>query len=103
MLVTTTYATEFAAGLLRIVESNPGYGTYHCSAAGSCSWFEFTQAILAAATSPTARTATLAARTAVADRTVADAQAMGITGVVGSYYTTYGGIPSRLHNVALVA
>ena len=25
---------------------------------------------------------------------------MGITGVVGSYYTTYGGIPSRLHNVA---
>ncbi|HEY8104139.1 MAG TPA: VanW family protein, partial [Gaiellaceae bacterium] len=28
---------------------------------------------------------------------------MGITGVVGSYYTTYGGIPSRLHNVALVA
>jgi vancomycin resistance protein YoaR len=28
---------------------------------------------------------------------------MGITGVVGSYYTSYGGIPSRLHNVALVA
>ncbi len=28
---------------------------------------------------------------------------MGITGVVGSYHTTYGGIPSRLHNVALVA
>ena len=33
----------------------------------------------------------------------AEAKAMGITGVVGSYYTTYGGIPSRLHNVALVA
>ena len=28
---------------------------------------------------------------------------MGITGVVGSYYTTYGGIANRLHNVALVA
>ena len=38
-----------------------------------------------------------------AERTTADAEAMGITGVVGSYYTTYGGIPSRLHNVALVA
>ena len=36
-------------------------------------------------------------------RTAAEAQAMGITGVVGSYYTTYGGIASRLHNVALVA
>ena len=45
----------------------------------------------------------LAARTTVADRTAAEAQAMGITGVVGSYYTTYGGIASRLHNVALVA
>ena len=42
-------------------------------------------------------------RTTVAERTAAEAQAMGITGVVGSYYTTYGGIASRLHNVALVA
>ena len=42
-------------------------------------------------------------RTTKAERTTADAKAMGITGVVGSYYTTYGGIPSRLHNVALVA
>ena len=28
---------------------------------------------------------------------------MGITGVVGSYTTTYGGTPGRLHNVQLVA
>ena len=28
---------------------------------------------------------------------------MGITGVVASYHTTYGGIANRLHNVALVA
>jgi vancomycin resistance protein YoaR len=42
-------------------------------------------------------------RTTVAKRTAAEAQTMGITGVVGSYHTTYGGIPSRLHNVALVA
>ncbi len=61
------------------------------------------KALLAAATSATARTAPLAVRTAPAERSTADAQAMGINGVVGSYYTTYGGIPSRLHNVALVA
>ncbi|HEX4929410.1 MAG TPA: VanW family protein, partial [Gaiellaceae bacterium] len=60
-------------------------------------------ALLAAATSTTARTADLAVRTTPAERTTAEANAMGITGVVGSYYTTYGGIPSRLHNVALVA
>ena len=52
------------------------------------------KALLAAATSPTARTAPLAVRTAAAERSTADAQAMGITGVVGSYYTTYGGIPA---------
>ena len=61
------------------------------------------KALLAAATSATARTAALSVRTAPAERSTAEAQAMGITGVVGSYYTTYGGIPSRLHNVALVA
>ena len=61
------------------------------------------KALLTAATSPTARTAELAVRTTKAERTTADAKAMGITGVVGSYYTTFGGIPSRLHNVALVA
>ena len=61
------------------------------------------KALLAAATSATARTAPLAVRRAPAERSTAEAQAMGITGVVGSYYTTYGGIPSRLHNVALVA
>ena len=61
------------------------------------------KALLAAATSATARTAPLSVRTAPAERSTADAKAMGINGVVGSYYTTYGGIPSRLHNVALVA
>ena len=60
-------------------------------------------ALLAAAISPTERTAALAARTATAERTTADAKAMGITGVVGSYHTTYGGIANRLHNVALVS
>ena len=36
-------------------------------------------------------------------RSTAQARAMGITGVVGSYTTTYGGTPGRLHNVQLVA
>ncbi len=61
------------------------------------------KALLAAATSATARTAPLSVRTAPAGRSTADAKAMGINGVVGSYHTTYGGIPSRLHNVALVS
>jgi vancomycin resistance protein YoaR len=61
------------------------------------------RALLTAATSTAARTAPLTVDTAPAERSTADAQAMGITGVVGSYYTTYGGIPSRLHNVALVS
>ena len=42
-------------------------------------------------------------RAAQPDRTTAKAQAMGIVGEVSSYSTTYGGIPERLHNVALVA
>lgn len=38
-----------------------------------------------------------------AERSTAEAKAMGITGVVGSYTTTYGGTPGRLANVKLVA
>ena len=81
-------------GGVEIVPDEPGLGIDVPATA---------KALLAAATSPTARTAELAVRTTTAERTTADASAMGITGVVGSYYTTYGGIPSRLHNVALVA
>ncbi len=36
-------------------------------------------------------------------RTTATANAMGITGVVASYETLYGGIANRIHNVELVA
>jgi vancomycin resistance protein YoaR len=53
--------------------------------------------------SETARRATLTVATAEPARSTADARAMGITGVVGSYTTTYGGTPGRLHNVQLVA
>ena len=53
--------------------------------------------------SPTSRQAALSVRTTEPARTTADAKAMGITGVVGSYTTTYGGTEGRLHNVQLVA
>ena len=53
--------------------------------------------------SPTRRAATVATSTSEPSRSTADAEAMGITGIVGSYTTTYGGTPGRLHNVRLVA
>jgi vancomycin resistance protein YoaR len=83
-----------ADGEIRIIPDKPGLGIDVPATA---------EALLAAAISPTTRTAALAVRTTEAERSAAEAKAMGITGVVGSYYTTYGGIPSRLHNVALVA
>ncbi|MGZ8740732.1 MAG: VanW family protein, partial [Gaiellaceae bacterium] len=83
-----------AGGEIAIVPDKPGLGIDVPATA---------KALLAAAISPTERTAELAVNTTVAERTATEAKAMGITGVVGSYHTTYGGIPSRLHNVALVA
>ena len=59
--------------------------------------------VLAAAERPTNRTARLALTTAAPTRTTAQAEAMGITGIVGSYETLYGGDPNRIHNVELVA
>jgi len=61
------------------------------------------KALLAAGTTPGSRVAPLAVDVAQPDRTTAAAQKMGITGVVSSFSTTYGGTPGRLHNVALVA
>jgi vancomycin resistance protein YoaR len=60
-------------------------------------------AVARAAFSPNVRTAPLVVETAQPERTTAEAKAMGITGVVGSYTTTYGGTPGRVHNVRLVA
>jgi vancomycin resistance protein YoaR len=90
--VDATFAVE--PGGVEVVPDKPGVGIDVPATAKS---------LLTAATSPTARTAELAVRTTKAERSTAEAEAMGITGIVGSYYTTYGGIPSRLHNVALVA
>ncbi|MEO5632377.1 VanW family protein [Gaiella sp.] len=61
------------------------------------------KAIAAAAFSADQRTAKLVVRVAEPVRTTADAKAMGITGVVASYTTTYGGTPGRLNNVQLVS
>ena len=59
------------------------------------------KALLAAAVSPDARTATLAVRTAEADRTTADAQAMGIERRLASYTTPYSGTSDRITNLQL--
>ncbi len=61
------------------------------------------KAIAAAAFSPDQRTAELVVRVAQPERTTEIAKTMGITGVVSSYTTTYGGTPGRLNNVQLVA
>jgi len=64
---------------------------------------ESAQSILAAAVSPYRRLARLTVETAPPKLTTADAQAMGIKEVVGTYTTEYGGVPNRIHNVQLVA
>ena len=61
------------------------------------------KAIGAAAFSVDQRTAALPVRVAAPDRSTADAKAMGVTGVVASFTTTYGGTPGRLTNVQLVS
>jgi vancomycin resistance protein YoaR len=62
-----------------------------------------TRAVLAAALRPGQRVAYLATQTAQPKRSTAAARAMGVTGLVSSYTTDYGGVPNRIHNVQLVA
>jgi vancomycin resistance protein YoaR len=59
--------------------------------------------VLAAALSPTRRSARVVVTTQPARRTTAEARAMGITARVSRYETIYGGDPNRIHNVQLVA
>ena len=59
------------------------------------------KALLAAAISPTGRTAQLAVRTAPPDRTTAEAAAMGIERRLASYTTLYAGTPDRITNLQL--
>ena len=60
-------------------------------------------AMLTAASRAGNRATSLPLVAAQPKRTTEQAQAMGITGVVGSYETFYGGDPNRIHNVQLVA
>jgi vancomycin resistance protein YoaR len=79
---------------VRIVPSRPGVGLDVPQSAAR---------IFSAATRVQNRTAALVLAEQQPKRTTADAQAMGITGTVGSYETVYGGIANRIHNVQLVA
>jgi len=59
--------------------------------------------LLAAALSRQDRQAAIAVGTKPAERTTEEARAMGITDLISSYTTQYGGVSNRLHNVRLVA
>jgi vancomycin resistance protein YoaR len=83
-----------SGGSVQVVPSRPGLGVDVPATA---------RALAAAAFSPTGRTAQLAVETTQPERTTQEAKGMGITGVVSSYTTSYGGTPGRLHNVQLVA
>jgi vancomycin resistance protein YoaR len=62
-----------------------------------------TSALLTAMLSTTDRRAELKVVPIAPERTTREAQAMGITGLVGAYETFYGGVANRIHNVQLVA
>ena len=79
---------------ITVVPAEPGLGLDVPRAAA---------AVLAAAARPTNRVVRLPLAVAQPKRSTAAAQAMGITGVVGTYETIYGGDPNRIHNVQLVA
>jgi vancomycin resistance protein YoaR len=61
------------------------------------------RALLAAALSRTNRVAQVAVQRSTPARTTAEAERMGITGLVSTYETFYGGDPNRIHNVQLVS
>ena len=83
-----------ADGSVRVVPARPGVALDVPRSAAR---------ILAAAERPTGRVAPLAIASAQPQLTTAKAQALGITGAVGTYSTIYGGDPNRIHNVQLVA
>ncbi len=91
--VDATFAVD--GDSVRVVPSKPGVGLDVPASASR---------ILAAATAAAGpREAQLATAVTRPERTTAEARAMGITGVVGSYETIYGGDSNRRHNVQLVA
>ncbi|HST25390.1 MAG TPA: VanW family protein [Gaiellaceae bacterium] len=79
---------------VRIVPDLPGRELNSLATAGN---------IVKAALSPTNRTALIAVDTKPAKRTAAQAKAMGVSELVGTYTTEFGGVPNRIHNVQLVS
>lgn len=88
--------TLTAGGEVRVVPARDGR-TLDLEATGTAL---LTAALVAP---PAERSAELPVETAAPKRTTEEAKAMGIVGVVGSYTTTYGGDPNRIHNVQLVS
>jgi vancomycin resistance protein YoaR len=83
-----------ARNVVRVVPAEPGRALNREAT---------TRNLMAALLSTTNRRAELSVTSATPERTTRDAQAMGITGLVGAYQTYYGGVPNRIHNVQLVA
>jgi len=104
---------EWARGLAKTVNREPASATFAVYSGGikvvpaepgrELDRAATARALEAALLSDTERTAKLVVRVAEPERSTAEAAAMGISGVVGSYTTSYGGTPGRVHNVALVA
>jgi vancomycin resistance protein YoaR len=111
--LTGTAATAYFAKLDRTVDRPPKDATFAVGTKGirvvpsqdgiALDVAASAERVLAAAKRLTNRVATLVVAPASPARTTATALAMGITGVVGSYETVYGGDPNRIHNVDLVA
>jgi vancomycin resistance protein YoaR len=88
---------DFAVGAgntIRVVPARPGIAVDVRSTAAN---------LLAAAKRPVNRTTPISVQQQAPKVTTKAAQAMGITGVVGTFETFYGGVPNRIHNVQLVA
>ncbi len=83
-----------SGGTVKLVPARQGIGLDVAKSA---------EALLAAAERGTNRVVRLAVGRVSPARTTAQAKAMGISGVVGTYETTFGGVPNRIHNVELVA
>jgi len=83
-----------AGNIVRVVPAEPGHEVDVPAT---------TRALLGAMGSTTNRRGELRVVPVAPERSTREARAMGITGLVGSYETFYGGVPNRIHNVQLVA
>ena len=79
---------------VRIVSGRPGLGLDVARTSAT---------VLTAAERPADRVARLTVSVVPPKRGTAEAKALGISGLVSSYETWYGGVPNRIHNVQVVA